>query len=167
MRLMVCGSRDAAPALLDYARRCVERALLKDMLIVCGDATGVDGAVCEAAHQLNAACFTYGIQPTPRNGGARNPRSLYINLNDKRYAAEVGKEPGEVTYTDRDQYLVRHVSVVMCLWNGLSTESGTYKVYEYAKTLSEQEMQQSRREAFGKKVILVTLEGELCKVVSA
>lgn len=166
-RIMICGSRDATPAMLGYARRCVERAVLKELLILVGDAVGVDGAVCAAAYDLNAACFTYGIQPQPRNGEVRNPRSLYVNLNNKRHAGEVGKTPGEVTYTDRDQFLVKHASVVVCIWNGLNEESGTYKVYRYARQLSECQQRDSRRDTFGKKVLLVIPEGELCKVVNA
>lgn len=167
MKIMICGSRDATPAMAEYAARCVERADQAGYLILTGDAPGIDATVCEAAKRLNAACFVYGIQPQPRNGGVGNPRSLYVNLNHKKHAGLLAKKPGEVKYTDRDQYLVRHADIVLCLWNQASTESGTYRVYEYALEHLAHPAMNPRCVELLKKVYLITFEEGICRTVSA
>ncbi len=116
-RLLISGSRDASPQMLDFARRCVGRAQQQGYVVLVGDAAGVDAAVVKQCLLLNVPCVCVGIARQPRNGGGKNKRSTYL--------------PFGSTYSDRDRYLVECADIVMCIWNGIS--NGTLAVHEYAR----------------------------------
>ena len=70
--LLIAGSRDATPEMLEYARRVVRRAHDKGYMIVVGDnPKGVDYAVVRECCRLQAKVIVCGIANYPRNGGCQ------------------------------------------------------------------------------------------------
>lgn len=115
-RLLITGSRDATPDMLDYARRCVERAKERGWEIVVGDAAGVDAAVIEACCKLGVTYQVYGITPDPRNG----PKGFYTRVD-------------ATSYLTRDEVMVRRSDRCIAIWNGRSR--GTLYTFNYARKL--------------------------------
>lgn len=131
---MICGSRMANRNMLHYTQRLVESLALADPqpVLLVGDAKGVDQMVVQTATRLNMVCFCAGISPRPRNGGATNKRSTYLDLSQIKKDDWLFQVPC-TTYTLRDEWLARRAHVVYCVWDGRSP--GTQHVYEYAKSL--------------------------------
>jgi hypothetical protein len=115
-KLLISGSREANPAMLDYARRSVERAHTLGWEIIVGDAAGIDQAVASRAAELDMAITIFGLGASPRNrvGG---PTVVYRRV-------------GVRTYSQRDMHMVAIADSVLCIWNGQS--KGTYNVYQNA-----------------------------------
>lgn len=111
--LLICGSRNATPAMLDYARRCVDRADELGWTVVCGDAEGVDDAVMHHAHAVGLECVVYGAYGKLR----RQTLSCSGELCDGDYLA-------------RDRRMVDDAEIVVCVWNGKSR--GSKYTYDYA-----------------------------------
>lgn len=112
MKLLICGSRAASPAMLDYAIGCVERAQANGWTVIVGDASGVDAAVVQACERVGVPYTCYGITAQARSGAHQ-----YVRLDVPTFRA-------------RDEWMVRQVDVVMAVWNGQSR--GTQAVYRYA-----------------------------------
>lgn len=152
-RILICGSREATPDMLTYARNCVARALEQEWMVVCGDAPGVDGAVAAAVRDLyknddemmlGAWCF--GIQPEPRHGIV-SPRIAYHNILGKRVVERTSYESGSASrryvrmyenllykvtsYKERDRYMVEQSDMVLCITTMKGTP-GTLNVYRMA-----------------------------------
>ena len=71
--ILIAGSRDASPAMLDYARRVVRRAHQLGWTIVVGDnPLGVDMTVVRECRRLRAKVIVAGIANFPRNGGCKH-----------------------------------------------------------------------------------------------
>lgn len=121
-RLLITGSRDASPAMLDYARRVVERAKVNGWEIVVGDASGVDSAVIEACCVLGVTYQVFGITPDPRNG----PKGNYVRVD-------------ATSYLTRDEVMCRRADRCIAIWNGEHARhggpSGTEYTYNYALKL--------------------------------
>lgn len=119
MILLICGSRKATPAMLDYARRCVIRAKENDWQVICGDADGVDFAVMNACHQHGVPCTIYGANGKLRR---RTPSCQVIICSG--------------SYYDRDERMAKECDQCMAIWNGVilpnGKPGGTRKTYEYA-----------------------------------
>ena len=111
--LLICGSRKATPAMLDFSRKLVYRAQANDWSIIVGDADGVDRAVINAClefHVPHIVCGAYGK--------IRNSSPL----------AEVVKLRGD--YLARDRYMAERCDRIYAVWNGIST--GTMYTYRHA-----------------------------------
>lgn len=86
--LLICGSRTATPAMLDYARRCVERAKIRGYSIIVGDAEGVDAAVMDECQRLNVPHIIVGG---------------YSKFRRKTKTGSLFAHAG--SYLDRDRYM--------------------------------------------------------------
>lgn len=149
--LLICGSREANAALLDYAQRATLRALERGWWIIAGDAVGIDQVVAETVRdhfhhedELMLGMRVYGLGDAPRHGVMQFPVD-YCKL--RSYSQRTHEGSGGrlylreyvipiTTYTDRDRYMVREASKVLCVWNGVSR--GTLAVYEYAESLGKE-----------------------------
>lgn len=154
--ILICGSRDASPDMLTYARNCVQRAIDQNMFVLFGDAPGVDCAVAEAVRDLyqhedemmlGGRC--YGIQPEPRHGIVSS-RIDYSNILGKRVVERTQYETGSASrryvrmyekelytvksYRERDRYMIGlpEVEKVMCITSMKGTP-GTQAVYRMAR----------------------------------
>lgn len=150
-RLLISGSRDATPQMLDWARQAVSRAKARRWTIIVGDAVGVDAAVTRAALDLSDDsmlldglprlwCQVYGLESAPRNGvvGAymnytrltKYPDTQTVTYGSRDLHVYVTAGKPITTYAERDRYMIDQAHVVLCIWNGRSP--GTRKVYEQA-----------------------------------
>lgn len=151
--LLICGSREASPVLIDYARRATLRALENGWWIIAGDALGIDQVVAETvrdhfqhADELMYGMRVYGIGDAPRHGIGDNTGRIHFQkltgytkqmVTHGRRDVHVYNEHIPVnSYTDRDRYMVREADKVLCIWNGSSR--GTLAVYEYAEELGKE-----------------------------
>lgn len=114
-KLLICGSRLATPEMLDYARRCVERAAKKEWMIIVGDAEGVDTAVIDHAYKLGLVHIVYGLKQ-PRH---TSPGMGWVSC--------------EGDYLARDRQMVEACDKCMAIYNRLSPTRGTIYTYDYAK----------------------------------
>ena len=140
--ILICGSRDATPAMLDTAKAAVwkvwyqrgpELELHHDLRIIVGDALGVDAEIVRACNQLGVPYQTVGINVRPRNGG----RNYLRLLNLKGTWAQ--------RYQQRDRYMVQQANAIFCISNGEfyrsnGTPSGTIATYQYAKGFADKQV---------------------------
>lgn len=117
LKLLISGSRDATPEMLDYARRAVERAYAKEWIIIVGDAEGVDSAVIDHAYHIGAVHIVYGL---------KKPRHTSLGMG------WVSVEGG---YLARDRQMARDCDLCLAIWNGVSR--GTWYTYNYARKLGK------------------------------
>lgn len=124
---MICGSR--APvnkAMSRLARWLVVDAGRQDLLIVAGDAFGIDEIVAKTCHRFNIPYLAYGIEPTARNGAPH-----YVQLDD----AIITGHDARTRYAQRDRALARLThdagGAIHCVWNGYSP--GTKRLYLHAR----------------------------------
>jgi ribonuclease HI len=124
--LMIAGSRDATPQMLDYARRAVRRAQERVYTVIVGDnPKGVDMAVVRECRRLQVPVIVAGVGNFPRNGGCKH--GIYIKVNRDTYRAAGGHLLNR--YTVRDRWLVDNAQIGIFVWNGDS--SGTRAGYDY------------------------------------
>jgi len=122
--LLITGSRDASPAMLDAAYRAVERAHEHGWHIVVGDARGVDKQVIYACHLKGVPFKFYGITTAPRNSCClEHIRECYVHCDTK-------------SYLSRDEIMVRHADRCLAIWDGVSR--GTKYTLDYARKLGIQ-----------------------------
>jgi ribonuclease HI len=101
--LMIAGSRDATPQMLDYARRAVRRAQECGYTVVVGDnPKGVDMAVARECRRLKTPVMVAGAGNFPRNGGCKH--GSYVKVHRDTYRAAGGYPLNR--YTVRDRWLV-------------------------------------------------------------
>lgn len=117
--LLITGSREATPAMLDYARRCVDRAFELNYEIIVGDAEGVDECVMKHAHALGAMCIVYGA-----NGKLR------------RQTTSCSPEIVAGNYLARDKAMALACDRCIAIWNGHSR--GTMHTLNYAKAAGKE-----------------------------
>lgn len=158
--LLICGSRAATPVMLEYARRCVERAYHQGWSLIVGDAIGIDAAVAQAAidcfdlhptpkddpgnEHLWTLCSIFGLAEKPRHG-ILGTGIAYTQLKEftrqinytsgssnRRYARMYEERVPVTTYRQRDEFMVLRADKVMGIWNG--TSKGTLAVFEYAQS---------------------------------
>ena len=124
--LMIAGSRDATPQMLDYARRAVRRAHDKGFIILVGDnPKGVDMAVVRECRCLKMRVVVVGVGNFPRNGGCQH--GSYVKVHRDTYRASGGYLLNR--YTVRDRWLVDNATLALFIWNGDSP--GTKAGYDY------------------------------------
>lgn len=151
--LLICGSREASPVLLDYARRATLRALEHGWWIIAGDAVGIDQVVAETVRdhfqhedELMFGIRVYGLGDAPRHGIGGNIGRIHFQklTGYTKQTVTRGRRDVHVyneyiaisSYTDRDRYMVREAQKVLCIWNGSSR--GTLAVYEFAEELGKE-----------------------------
>lgn len=117
--LLITGSREATPDMLDYARRCVDRAKERGFEIICGDAEGVDEAVMQKAHAIGVPCRVYGA---------------YRKIRRRTPSCEVQILAGD--YPSRDIVMAQVCDICVAVWNGMS--SGTRITFEAARKLDKE-----------------------------
>lgn len=118
MTLLITGSRDASPAMLNYARRCVQRAKQRGWSVIVGDAHGVDAAVMDECHRLGV--------PHVIVGG-------YDKIRRKTPSGSTFAHPGD--YLARDRYMSQRCDICVAVHNGVSR--GTAYTAQYAQTLGK------------------------------
>lgn len=128
-RLLITGSRNATPAMLEMAREAVARAKVNGWEIVVGDAPGVDTAVVNACKELEVFGECYGIAPQPRCD-----LNEYMNYECVDYHYVHGRldhwrVPG-ATYLDRDLRMVAHAHRCFAICHRFS--KGTMFTYNAA-----------------------------------
>ena len=124
--LMIAGSRDATPQMLDYARRAVRRAQERGYTVIVGDnPKGVDMAAVRECRRLNTPVIVAGVGNFPRNGGCKH--GSYVKVHRDTYRAASGYLLNR--YTVRDRWLVDNAQIGIFIWNGDSP--GTKAGHEY------------------------------------
>lgn len=125
-QLMIAGSRDATPQMLDYARRAVRRAHNKGFTVLVGDnPKGVDMVVVRECRRLKTAVIVVGVGNFPRNGGCQH--GTYVKVHRDTYRASGGHLLPR--YTVRDRWMVDQAQMGLFVWNGDSP--GTKTGYDY------------------------------------
>jgi len=124
--LMIAGSRDATPQMLDYARRAVRRAHERGYTVIVGDnPKGVDMAVVRECRRLRTPVIVAGPGNFPRNGGCKHGQ--YVKVHRDTYRAANGHLLNR--YTVRDRWLADTAQIGLFIWNGDS--SGTKHGHGY------------------------------------
>lgn len=124
--LMIAGSRDATPQMLDYARRAVRRAHERSYTVIVGDnPKGVDMAVVRECRRLQVPVIVAGVGNFPRNGGCKHGQ--YLKVHHDTYRGANGYLLNR--YTVRDRWLVDNAQIGIFIWNGDSP--GTRTGYDY------------------------------------
>lgn len=106
--LLITGSRDATPAMLDYAVRCVAAAKRRGHDIIVGDADGIDAAVMDACHAMGVAHHIVGG---------------YGRMRRRTPSGTVYAHPGN--YISRDWHMASKCQICVGIWNERS--NGTRK----------------------------------------
>lgn len=118
MKMLITGSRDATPAMLEKARWLVRRAKAKGDEIVVGDADGVDLAVMIECHKLGVKHQVWGA------------------YGRMRHWTETGASNCiEGDYPARDRKMAQLCDECTGVWNGISR--GTRLTMEAAKRLGK------------------------------
>ena len=124
--LMIAGSRDTTPQMLDYARRAVRRAHDCGYSIIVGDnPKGVDMAVVRECRRLKTPVIVAGVSNFPRNGGCRH--GSYVKVDVDTYRGANGYRLNR--YTVRDRWMVDSANIGLFVWNGDSR--GTKAGFDY------------------------------------
>jgi predicted Rossmann fold nucleotide-binding protein DprA/Smf involved in DNA uptake len=127
-RLLICGSRDATPPMLQMARNTVARAAANGWQIVVGDAFGVDQAVVFECVRLKVKFDWYGITDNPRNRAHRN--TMVFHADDYYHKVDTAHLPAKAQYIERDRVMVRAADRVFAICCNMSR--GTLFTYNYA-----------------------------------
>jgi len=124
--VLIAGSRDATPKMLDYARRAVRRAKERGYTIMVGDNPhGVDMAVVRECRRLHVQAVVACAGNFPRNGGCKH--GSYVKVHRDTYRASNGYLLNR--YTVRDRWMVDNAQIGVFIWNGDSP--GTKLGYDY------------------------------------
>jgi hypothetical protein len=91
-RLLIAGSRQATPVMLERAAQAVERAKARGWAILVGDnPLGVDAAVVAACNRFHVNYVCFGISAKPRNQQIRTVQQggsgRYLRVAGADYAA--------------------------------------------------------------------------------
>lgn len=125
--ILIAGSRDATPEMLDYARRAVQRAHRRGWTILVGDnPNGVDLAVVRECRRLKARVIVAGIANFPRNYGCKHGQ--YVKVVRDTYLGAGGLMLNG--YAVRDRWMVDMSQHALFIWDGSSP--GTKAGYDYA-----------------------------------
>lgn len=117
--LLITGSRQASPAMLEYARRVVLRAAQLEWGIVVGDAEGIDAVVMEECHRQGVRHIIYGA---------------YGRLRRKTASGSLNAISG--TYPERDELMAQLCDCCIAIWDGKS--SGTRITFTAARRFGKQ-----------------------------
>jgi hypothetical protein len=129
VHVLIAGSRDASRAMLDYARRAVQRAHQQGYTIIVGDnPQGVDRAVVQECRRLKIPVIVAGPGNFPRNGGCRHGSYVKVHRDTYRAAGNGLLD----RYTIRDRWMVDTAQLGLFIWNGDSL--GTLAGFNYMKS---------------------------------
>lgn len=118
--LLIAGSHEATPQMLDYARKVVRHAHAKGFTILVGDNwRGVDMAVVRECRRLKVPVIVTGAGNFPRNGGCKH--GSYIKVHRDTYRGANGYLLNR--YTVRDRWLVDNAQMGIFIWNGESPDT--------------------------------------------
>ena len=124
--VVIAGSRDATPQMLDYTRRAVRRAHERGFTVVVGDnPKGVDMAVVRECRRLKTPVIVAGPGNFPRNGGCKH--GSYVKVHRDTYRGANGHLLNR--YTVRDRWMADTSQIGVFVWNGDSP--GTKLGYDY------------------------------------
>lgn len=121
--ILIAGSRDATPQMLDYARKVVRHAHAKGFTVLVGDnPRGVDMAVVRECRRLKVSVIVAGAGNFPRNGGCKHGN--YVKVHRDIYRGANGYLLNR--YIVRDRWLVDNAQLGVFIWDGESpgTEAG-------------------------------------------
>ena len=87
--LLIAGSRDATPQMLNYTRQAVRRAQERGYTVIVGDnPKGVDMAVVRECRRLKTPVIVAGPGNFPRNGGCKHGSYVKVHRDDYRGVPE-------------------------------------------------------------------------------
>ena len=130
-KLLICGSRrKVSDTMSAYAVTATQRAESIGWQIIVGDAVGIDKTVVETVARFRDNIRDYMILYVVYV--TREPR-LNVQSSNLEYHLAPARN-----FTERDRYMVENSDKIMCIWNGKSESSGTYKNYLYACELGKQ-----------------------------
>lgn len=125
-KLLIAGSMQATDEMLDYARRCVQRAKVLNMTIIVGDnPNGVDREVINECSKLNVPHMVY--HPTCKDIRYKAYNSITIAVPVKILDWNMNSR---AIFHQRDKAMVIDCDQAMFIWNGKSR--GTKAGYDYA-----------------------------------
>lgn len=133
-RLLITGSRDASPLMLERARDAVQRAKVNGWEIVVGDAPGIDTAVVNACKEFEVFGECYGIKDKPRCEINEYTTYIWVKWTIIYGSRDVCVYQG-ADYLERDRQMVRHAQRCYAIWNGYST--GTRYTFTFARELQK------------------------------
>jgi hypothetical protein len=144
-KLLICGSRHASTDLIKKAITLTQKAISKNIAIICGDADGIDETVinvCNAQKYANITVY----------GAKNHRRKTEFGSNEVVYGS----------YTKRDVVMVNNAHKVVCVWNG--TSKGTKRNYDHAlKSKKHAVLIEDPRKA---KVVELLPDSPKCKVIN-
>lgn len=112
--VLISGSRDSTPEMRLFAFKAVECIHENGWTLIVGDAPGIDTAA--VMHAMTLGC-PFLVYHTDALRIPNVPVGSIINCHG-------------MTYTERDEAMVRDAGIVFCIWNGSS--KGTKHVFDYA-----------------------------------
>lgn len=127
-RVLICGSRDASPFMLDIAHYAVQRAKVKRLIVTVGDASGVDAQVVQSCIDLDVPFVCFGITPVPRIKDLVIENYIQVH--------PYGQRSWIYGYLQRDKVMVNCSDTVFGIWNGVSR--GTKYTCDYAEKLGKE-----------------------------
>jgi hypothetical protein len=131
-RLLITGSRQATPEMLQMARRAVARAKAQSWMVLVGDnPQGVDAAVIDACDELGVNVLVCGTAPQPRKGSQRLGSYWRVDVKQRND----GEFSAFGAYAARDRWIVEMCDQMLALWNGQSR--GTKAGYDYARQVKK------------------------------
>lgn len=122
--LLIAGSRDATPQMVQYARAAVWRARAVGFQVIGGDALGIDSVVALEAKRAGALCHVVGIAPAPRHGHGGANYTQFVPTASTLAAR----------YLERDAYMIECADLGIFIWNGVSR--GTRAGFERMNALN-------------------------------
>jgi hypothetical protein len=124
--VLIAGSREATPAMFDYARRAVRRAHERGFTVLVGDnPRGVDMAVVRECRRLKTPVVVAGVANFPRNKGCKH--GGYVKVARDTYRGANGYLLN--CYTVQDRWMADTAHIGLFIWNGSSP--GTKSAYDY------------------------------------
>lgn len=126
IHVLIAGSRDATPQMLDYARLAVRRAHQRGYTVIVGDnPKGVDMAVVHECRRLKTPVIVAGPGNFPRNRGCKH--GSYVRVHRDTYQGANGHRLNR--YTVRDRWMADTANPGLFIWDGDSP--GTKQGFDY------------------------------------
>jgi hypothetical protein len=120
--LLISGSREASPVMLEYTVAVVKRAAFRGWGVIVGDAEGVDAQVITTCKSLPLPFHVFGITTQPRNGGPLEP-GQYTQIHG--------------SYPDRDRAMCDVADRAIGIWNQRKIRCGTVLTIRAAARLEK------------------------------
>ena len=118
MKLLITGSRDATPGMIEYTKKVVDRANKLGWFIIVGDAPGIDWMVIVHCDLLGVPVEVHGAYNKMRNSTSTGKNSTH-----------------DCSYPLRDLIMADLCDRCMAIWNGKS--KGTMITYKAVTALGK------------------------------